>query len=124
MIGSASRLVRLCTLSIFALLLWANSAMAAPGAVVSAVLDKTALHPGDQATVAVIVDVNPGLHAQSHKPLDPNLIPLVVKLDTNPMATRGEPVYPPGKIEMFAALGEVSVYTGRTVVLLPVTISS
>lgn len=106
------------------MLLWTNAAIAAPGAVVSAVLNKTAMHPGDQATIAVIVDVNPELHAQSHRPLDPNLIPLVVKLDANPMATAGEPIYPAGKIEMFAALGQVSVYTGRTVVMVPVTISS
>src|SRR5580692_2560370 len=124
MVTRASRFLRIASLGILALLLWTNVAVAAPGAAITAVLNETALHSGDQATVAVIVDVNPGLHAQSHKPLDPNLIPLVVKLDANPMAMLSEPIYPAGKMEMFAALGEVSVYTGQIVVLMPVTISS
>src|SRR5580692_4538588 len=124
MVTRASRFLRIASLGILALLLWTNVAVAAPGAAITAVLNETALHSGDQATIAVIVDVNPGLHAQSHTPLDPNLIPLVVKLDANPIATPGEPIYPPAKIEMFAALGQVSVYTGRTVVMVPVTLSA
>src|SRR5271170_6512832 len=118
----AFRIVGFYTLGIFALLLFANTARAA-SADVSAVLDKTALHPGDKSTVAVIVDVNPGLHAQSHTPLDSSLIPLVVKMDDNAMVAMGEVIYPPAQIKTFPELGQVSVYTGQTVILVPVTVN-
>src|SRR5262245_23423190 len=63
------------------------------------------------AAIAVTVDVPKGLHAQSSKPLDPNLIPFTIKLKDGP-ATIAKIVYPEAVIENYAALGKVSVYTG------------
>jgi thiol:disulfide interchange protein len=117
----ASRFVCLFALGLFTLL---RCAAAAPSADVSAVLDKTALHAGDKSTVAVIVDVHPGLHAQSHTPLDPSLIPLVVKMDASASVSPGDVIYPSAQIKTFPELGQVSVYTGHTVILVPVTVDA
>jgi thiol:disulfide interchange protein DsbD len=89
---------------------------------VSAAVNTSALQPGQQAAVAVVVDVPQGLHAQSHKPLQDNLIPLEVKVDENPAVTALGPVYPEGEIETYPALGKLSVYTGRVIVYVPVQV--
>ncbi len=91
---------------------------------VSTKLSASAVHPGDRATLAVIVDVHQGLHAQSHTPLDANLIPLVVKIDANSVLSFGEPNYPPPHVEQYPELGQVSVYTGQTVVLVPISVDA
>jgi thiol:disulfide interchange protein DsbD len=118
---------RACWVVVFSLgliFLPTTPAMAArTSADVSAVLSTTALRPGDSAMMAVVINVHPGLHAQSHKPLDPNLIPLVVKLDPNPSATFGEIAYPPGQTTVYPQLGAVNVYTNRVVVFVPLSVA-
>src|SRR5256885_898381 len=47
----------------------------------SAELNFTALQPGQQAVVAVVLDIKPGFHAQSHTPSAANYIKLEVKAD-------------------------------------------
>ena len=106
------------------LIILAGLCMAARRADVSAVLSSTALHAGDKAELAVIVDVHPGLHAQSHTPNDPNLIPLVVKMNPTAGIAFGDPVYPPGENKVYPGLGAVNVYTGQTIVRVPVAVSS
>jgi len=88
-------------------------------------LEKTALRDsalrlGHDSMIAVVVTVDEGLHAQSHTPLDENLIKFELKLDENPKLKFGAPVYPPGKIEEYPDLGKLSVYTGSVVVYIPV----
>ena len=85
-------------------------------ATVSAEIDRPTAPPGGEAVVAVVLDVAPGFHAQSHTPLDDFLIPLTVTLAPGPATLAGEPVYPPPTLETYPLLGKVSVYTGRTVV--------
>jgi thiol:disulfide interchange protein len=87
---------------------------------VSAALNSSVLLTSGQAVVAVVVNIHPGLHAQSHQPLDPNLIPLEVQLDDNPNLEFGPPIYPPAQLENYPALGRLSVYTGRVIVFVPV----
>src|SRR5581483_3939985 len=87
---------------------------------VSAALNVSSLQPGKSAVLAVVIDVAPGLHAQSHTPLDENLIPLVVKLDGVPALTFGDVEYPAGEIKNYPALGQVSVYTGRAIMHVPI----
>lgn len=89
---------------------------------VSAALNISALQPGKSAELAIVIDVARGLHAQSHKPLDDNLIPLTVKLDSIPSVSFGDVEYPAGEIKSYPALGQVSVYTGRAVVRVPIAI--
>jgi thiol:disulfide interchange protein len=109
------------------LLVTAPFAFAATSADVSAALDKAALHAGDSGTVAVIVQVKPGLHAQSHTPLNTggvSYIPLVVTPKADASVTFGTPIYPPGEIKNYPALGTVNVYAGKIVVQVPFTVES
>jgi len=81
---------------------------------------------GDRAgpTIEIVLDIPPGLHAQSRTPLDPNLIRLDVKLDPAPAGvTVGEAVYPPGEEKTYPMLGKLSVYQGRVVVRVPLSIN-
>jgi thiol:disulfide interchange protein len=91
---------------------------------VAAHLNFTAVHPGQQAGVAVVLDLQSGFHAQSHTPKDPNLIALSVRTDANPQITFGQPIYPPGHDENYPGLGLVNVYSARTVIYVPVTVSN
>src|SRR6476661_7757289 len=77
---------------------------------VSAALNTTALQPGQQAALAVVLDVKPGYHAQSHAPLSDNLIKTQVVLDPSDVAAAHEPIYPGGRTESFPLLGTLSVY--------------
>ena len=87
------------------------------------------VQPGQQLVVAVVVDVDPGLHAQSHQPLQDNLIPFALQKLGVSAGEAFEPIYPPGEVENFPQLtgpdtnGDVSVYSGRTVIYVPVQVS-
>src|SRR5689334_18390128 len=89
---------------------------------VSSALNSTALQPGGQGVIAVVLDVKEGFHAQSHTPYKENLFACRVKLEENPAVEIFEPIYPPGKDETYPELGLVSVYTGRTIIYIPITI--
>src|SRR4051812_21271346 len=86
------------------LLLLPALARAEPKATVSGGLNVTALKPGADATIAVVLDVKEGFHAQSHTPLEDNLIPCEVTLQENPNLTASTPIYPPAKIETYSKL--------------------
>src|SRR3954447_13819922 len=90
------------------LLISASIASAQPKrATVDAQLNFKALHAGDRAAVAVVVDVEPGYHAQSHTPLEKFLIPLTVKIDPAPAIEPGDAIYPDPVLEDYPALGKV-----------------
>jgi thiol:disulfide interchange protein len=103
-------------------------ALAAPQtANYSAKLNTSALQVGQTAVAAVIVDIKPGLHAQSHAPLSGtgvNYIRFEVKPDANPNVDFLDPIYPSPLIENFAALGPQSVYTGPVIVYLPMRVTT
>lgn len=110
---------------IFALMLCLAGACLGAQRPKHAAIEKTALNLsalpiGKQAMAAVVLDVKEGFHAQSHKPLDPNLIPFTAKLSQTPGLKFGAVQYPPGKIENYPALGKLSVYTGKVVLYFPV----
>ena len=90
---------------------------------VSASLPGTELRPGQQAAISIVLEIKSGYHIQSHKPLDPDLVPLEITFDQNPAITPGQVRYPPPVIEDDPAAGKISAYTGRTVVEAPFTIS-
>ena len=103
----------------------ANAASARPAAPgVSAELNYSALPPGQQAVLAVVVDIPQGLHAQSHTPSDVNFI----RLELTPAATPGvrffTAQYPKGQDVTYAALGKLNVYTGRIVVYVPLQLDA
>lgn len=81
--------------------------------------DRTAYHPGDKGTAAIVLEIPVGFHAQSRAPLEEFLIKFQVKLDKNDAMIFGEVVYPPGMLEEYPKLGKLSVYTGKVVLLVP-----
>ena len=95
-----------------------------PSADVSAVLSTTAVHAGDKPTIAVVVNVHDGLHAQSHTPFDEYAIKFDLTPDKNDQASFGTTVFPPGQEKTFPNLGKLSVYEGKTIIRVPVTINT
>ncbi|MGH7213769.1 MAG: cytochrome c biogenesis protein CcdA, partial [Tepidisphaeraceae bacterium] len=89
-----------------------------------AVLNYAALQPGQQAVVAVVVEVPDGFHAQSSEPLEKFLIPYTVTLEGTENAEVFAPQYPPAQIEEYAGLGKMSVYNGRIVTYVPVQVKA
>jgi len=89
-------------------------------------LNTSALQPGQNAALAVVVDIQPGLHIQSHEPLDeaskPNAFTVQMKPDARIEFL--QPIYPEPKIEDFPALGRLSVYTGRVIVYVPIRVKA
>ncbi|MEO6435724.1 MAG: thioredoxin family protein [Tepidisphaeraceae bacterium] len=107
------------------LLALAASASAAPRpttAPVSAELNFQSLPPGQQAVLAVVVDIPEGLHAQSATPTEPSYIPFKVTIDENPSVEAFAPIYPPGEMHTYEALGKLSVYTGRVIAHVPLKV--
>ena len=107
-------------LSVLFLALLPSIGAAQSRAEVSAALNITALKPGADGVVAVVLDVKDGFHAQSHTPLNENLIACRVTLDENANVVASDPIYPPGKVETYGQLGKLSVYVGRTIIYLPI----
>lgn len=116
--------IRFIGLMLVLTFLHSATAQARTSADVSAALNSSALRQGQDAMLAVVVDVHAGLHAQSHTPLDPTLIPFELTPDANTAVDFGSPVYPDGQIENYAALGKLSVYTGRAIVFVPLHVKS
>lgn len=113
--------------SFAAVLLFACVCSAAPpgrGQITKAEVNYSGLRVGGDATLVVAVEIQPGFHAQSHTPLDPNYIKFELKPANNDSITFGTPQYPAGKVEDFPALGKLSVYTGEVVVYVPVHVKA
>jgi thiol:disulfide interchange protein len=118
---TCSNIVILCT-ALMAVLPSLARAQATQRASVRATLNYTALQPGQQAVIAVVLGVKTKFHAQSHTPLDPNLIAFDVSFDANPQVEFFTPIFPAPVIETYPGLGKVSVYTGRAITYVPVQV--
>ncbi len=108
-------------------LLPATVLAAAQTATYSAKLNTSALQVGQTAVVAVVVDIKPGLHAQSHTPRTDagvNYIRFEVTPDPNPNVEFLDLIYPQPTVETFAALGPQSVYTGEVIVYVPMRVKT
>src|SRR5688572_32451003 len=101
--------------SLLMLLLLAAPALAArpTTAPITTALNFKALPQGQQAVLAIVVDVPEGLHAQSATPSQPSFIPFVVTIEPNDAIETFAPIYPLGKNENYPGLGVLNVYTGR-----------
>ena len=97
-------------------------AQEAQRATVSAALNMTALQPGQQAVVAVVLDVKSGFHARSHTPKGENLIPTQVTAESTAAITTYEAVYPAGKDEFYPKLGPLNIYSGETIFYVPIQV--
>ncbi len=109
-------------LSVICLIMMAlvhSPAGAAERASVSVMPNTTAVQPGQQGVLAVVVNIAPGFHAQSHTPSQPGLIAFAVSSDAASDITFYEPLYPAGEDVTYPGLGKLNVYTGRVVVYVP-----
>src|SRR3954469_24440622 len=106
------------------LLAFAPFAQAQPkAATLTTALSRSALQPGQDAVVAIVLDIKPGFHSQSHTPKDPDLIALNVTATKTEGVTTGDIVYPPAKEESFPALGVLSIYSGKVIFYVPVKVA-
>jgi len=114
---------RMKRLALVILLFFAALTQAAPKrATITTALNSTALQPGQQAVVAVIVDIAPGFHAQSHTPSAPNYIKFQIQPQDTGEVQWHDPIYPAGKSQFYADLGELNVYSGHVVVYIPIEV--
>ena len=95
-----------------------------PSAGIHVQLSNSAVHAGNQATLAIIVDIHDTLHAQSRTPLDKDSTRFDLTAKDTPLIHFGQAEFPPGTIRHFDVLGDVSLYEGQIVIHLPVTISA
>jgi len=101
--------------------LFCTAASAAPNyiEVKKAVFDHTALQPGQQAVAAIVVEINPKYHTQSHTPSSSNYIKFMVNVEKNPALTLRKVVYPSGKAYKIKDDDKpLDVYTGKITVYL------
>src|SRR3954451_7063386 len=73
----------------------ASAQMRRPRAEVTPVIEKAGAHAGETARVALKVSLPEGLHTQSNKPRDENLIPTEISITVPPGVTVNEIVWPP-----------------------------
>ncbi|CAN5591823.1 hypothetical protein BH09PLA1_BH09PLA1_11140 [soil metagenome] len=91
---------------------------------ITAALNYSGLQPGQQAVIAVALDMHAGYHAQSHAPKGDGLIATEITIEENPDITVYAPVYPPGKDVKYEALGELNVYTGKSIIFIPIEVKA
>jgi thiol:disulfide interchange protein DsbD len=115
---------RLLLLILLSLCTGTSLAAAAPHGSVAATLNPAALVPEQPAELDITLTINPGYHAQSHKPADAYLIPLVVTMQPSPGMTFGDPQYPLGEDVNDPVLGHENIYTNNVVIHVPVTVSA
>ncbi|MCY2951129.1 MAG: thioredoxin family protein [Planctomycetota bacterium] len=115
------------TRSLLPLLLFATSLPAqlqpTQRATVQAALNTPSLAPSQRAVATITLNIIPPFHAQSHTPLDQNLIPTEVTLAPNTHIKPDKPIYPPGQTVTYPALGKLSVYSNQVTIQIPFTVS-
>lgn len=118
--GIASSM-RAIWLALFVLILSGSAgAQRVERATAELLLNTDVLTPGQQAIAAIVLDIEEGYHAQSSQPLDEFLIPFVVTLKSDAALKIEDPLYAPGEIEDFPALGgKVSIYHGKVLTFVP-----
>jgi thiol:disulfide interchange protein DsbD len=80
------------------------------------------LPPGQQAVVALTLDIAPGLHAQAHGVPRP-FIGVTIEPEPADGLTFYRVQYPPGHSIEYPALGKMSVYSGSVTFYLPLQIA-
>src|SRR5690349_296782 len=89
--------IYLTAIGILLFLISAAPAAGTQAEIKQAVLNYTALQAGQQAVAAIVVDIKPGFHSQSHKPSEDFYIAFTVKLPADGPVRTYEPIYPPGQ---------------------------
>lgn len=111
--------------AIWVLMISGLAVAAPPKATVEAKLNWDALHRGQQAVVAVVVQIPEGYHAQSATPIDKeNSIAFMVTPANIPAVKALAPVYPAGQDQEYPELGKLNVYTGQVIAYVPMQLAS
>jgi len=78
---------------------------------------------GKEFQIAVVVDIENGYHMNSHKPIDPYLIPTTVTPQLPPGFELVDTIYPPGRLEKFPFSPDkaLDVYSGSVTLRLRLT---
>jgi thiol:disulfide interchange protein len=87
-------------------------------------LNFESVQPGQQVVMAVVVDIADGFHAQSATPSKPEFIAFTLAPQKHQNATHLQPLYLPGVDKTYAALGQLNVYSGKTIAYIPFTIAA
>ncbi|MBC8108544.1 MAG: thioredoxin family protein [Anaerolineae bacterium] len=85
-------------------------------------LNYSALQAGQQAVLAVALDIEEGYHSQSHVPVGDGNIKTEVVIEPNTALKISAPLYPPGKDIFPKALGHLNVYDGRAIIYVPIEV--
>jgi len=93
-----------------------------PRAQVNAEINYSALPPGQEAVVAVTLDVPPGLHVQAHDAPKPFIASTLTVAEV-PQLEFLNAQYPPAALVEYPALGKLRVYTGKVTMYLPLRVS-
>jgi hypothetical protein len=112
------------SMMLLALLIAPACSLAEPKVAISAALDVSDLRQGHDATLAVVMDVPDGYHAQSNTPADDSAIKCELKLDATPGIEFAAPNYPAGIDQQYPDLGKLNVYVGRTIIHVPLKIAA
>ena len=79
--------------------------------------------PGTNVKLALVVSIPPGLHAQSDKPRDPSLKPMLIWIDDSSGVVVREVVFPASKDLPLEGYAEpLAVFEGETVIGIEVTL--
>ncbi len=91
----------------------------------SAYSSQSAVVPGGEFDIAIVLDIEDELHINSHTPSGEYYIPTVVALDSLPGMDFSTPVYPPHELKAFSFSDEkIAVYEGKVVIVTHVTTAS
>jgi thiol:disulfide interchange protein len=124
-----SRTAALMAFALLLILCSGHTCLGADNAVSGKLLvDRTPLVAGQDATLAVQVDVADGYHAQGAKPYDKYLVPTSVKFSAADGITADAPRYPVAKDiptpEGLSDTTKMAVYEGRIFILIPIHIDA
>lgn len=78
--------------------------------------------PGTKFDLTLTIDIGKGFHIQSHKPLMDAFVPTEVFMKPTEGLTFGQALYPKPHIRKLPVLGEISEYSGKINVRVPVTV--
>lgn len=80
--------------------------------------------PGEEAKLALVLDIKPGLHINSNKPLSEFFIPTEIAFEPVSNLSFGPPQFPPAKLKTFTFSDEkVAVFEDSLVVFVTVSTS-
>ena len=112
--------IHLTAIGILLLLISASQA-ATQAEIKQAVLNYNALQAGQQAVAAIVVDIKPGFHSQSHKPSEDFYIPFTAKLPADGPVKTYEPIYPAGQDHTYR-VGKLNTYQGTVIIYVPLEV--